>query len=95
MHNAVSLLDSRPQLLLRPQHALRQPAAFRTSRKHQSARIRAELSEPTPELIDTVTSSVQSTADVLSVTPTVLAAGIGAIGGLILCVEYSMCMIYS
>jgi hypothetical protein len=81
MQSAPKLLESRPQLLLRPHHALRQPAAFRTCRRQQSTRIRADLSDQSPALIDTVTSSVQTTADALSVSPTVLAAGIGAIGG--------------
>lgn len=40
----------------------------------------ADLSEASPALIDTVTTSVQTTADVLAVSPTVLAAGVGAVG---------------
>ena len=82
MQNTTSLLNGRPQLLLQPsQHALRRRAAFRTIRRQKSTCIRADLTDSSPALIDTFTSSVQTTADALSVDPTVLAAGIGAIGG--------------
>ena len=80
MQNATSLLESRPQLLTTICRS-RQPAPFRTTRRQQSTCIRADLADSSPAIIDTVTSSVQTTADALSVDPTVLAAGIGAIGG--------------